>query len=172
MKDNSTKISTKSRQTGRKKRLIIGGVIAFLLAITPFLFYLYKYAPDNSKIWETALFTIESKGFSNAQTYIHALFTKITFVIITSLWFLTSKDWWKWAILIPLTMFLFQLLGVINYQEKYIDNFDFWYSLPIIMPIIVFLVWISRELNKIIGDLDLREEIEEELENYKKNSIG
>ena len=89
-------------------------------------------------------------------------------MIITSLWFITSKHWWKWAILIPLTMFLFQLLSVINYQEDYFDDFDFWYSLVIIIPIIVFLIWISNELNKIIGDLDLKDEIEEELENYKK----
>lgn len=168
MKPKSKKTNTKSRLTGRKRRLIIGGVIALLLAITPFLFYLYKYAPDNSKIWKTAIFTFETKSFSNAQNFIHALFTKITFVIITSLWFITSKHWWKWAILIPLTMFLFQLLSVINYQEDYFDDFDFWYSLVIIMPIIVFLVWISNELNKIIGDLDLKDEIEEELESYKK----
>lgn len=169
MKDKSIETNTKFRQTGRKKRLIIGGVVAVILAITPFLFYLYKYAPDNSKIWKTSLFTIESKGFSTAQAYIHALYTKITFVIITSLWFLTSRDWWKWAILVPLTMFLFQLLGIINYQEKYVDEFDFWYSLPVIIPVIIFLIWISRELNKIIGDLDLKDEIEEELEKYKKN---
>lgn len=171
MKDKSTKTNTEFRQTGRRKRLIVGGVIAIILAITPFLFYLYKYAPDNSKTWETALFTFKSNSFDNAQTYIHALFTKITFVIITTLWFITSKDWWKWAILIPLTMFLFQLLGVINYQVKYVDEFDFWYSLPVIMPIIVFLIWISRELNKTIGDLDLKDEIEEELENYTKNNL-
>lgn len=168
MKQKSEKTSTKSQLTGRKKRLIIGGVIAFLLAMTPFLFYLYLYAPENSKIWETVIFTFETKSFNNAQNFIHALFTKITFVIITSLWFITSKHWWKWAILIPLTMFLFQLLSVINYQEDYFDDFDFWYSLVIIMPIIAFLVWISHELNKIIGDLDLKDEIEEELENYKK----
>jgi amino acid transporter len=169
MKDSSIKTNTKFRQTDRKKRLVIGGVIAFLLAITPFLFYLYKYAPDNSKVWETAFFTFESKGFSNAQNFIHALFTKITLVIITSLWFVTAKHWWKWAILIPLTMFLFQLLGVINFQKSYMDDFDFWYSLPIIMPIVVFLIWISHELNKTIGDLDLKDEIEEELESYKKS---
>lgn len=169
MKDKSIKTNTKSHLGDRKRRLIIGGVIAFLLAITPFLFYLYKYAPDNSKIWETTFFTIESKSFSNAQNFIHALFTKITLVIITSLWFITAKHWWKWAILIPLTMFLFQLLGVIDYHEDYFDNFDFWYSLIIIIPVIVFLIWISNELNKIIGDLDLKDEIEEELEKYNKN---
>ena len=169
MENKSRKKTTKSHQTDRKKRLLIGGVIAFLLAITPFLFYLYKYAPQDSKIWETQLFTINSGSFRNAQSFVHALFTKITFVIITALWFITSKDWWRWAILVPLMMFLFQLLGVINYQVSYIDEFDFWYSLPVIIPIIIFLIWISNELNKTIGDLDLKKEIEEELESYTKD---
>lgn len=168
MKDKSIKQTTKSQNTDRRKRLIIGGVIAFLLAITPFLFYLYKYAPTDSKTWETSFFSIDSGSFRNAQSFVHALFTKITFVIITVIWFVTSKDWWKWAILIPLTMFLFQLLGVLNQRISYMDEFDFWYSLIVIIPIIVFLVWISHELNKTIGDLDLKDEIEEELEKYKK----
>lgn len=171
MKNKSTKKTTKSQNTDRRRRLIIGGVIAFLLAITPFLFYMYKNAPSDSKIWETSLFKINSGEFRSAQSFVHALFTKITFVIITTLWFITSRDWWKWAILVPLTMFLFQLLGVLNQRISYMDEFDFWYSLIIIMPIIVFLIWISNELNKTIGDLDLKEEIEEELESYTKNNL-
>lgn len=166
MKQVLTKTSTKYHQTDRRKRLITGGVIAVVLAITPFLFYLYKYAPDDSKIWETPFFTINSKGFSSAQGYIHALFTKITFVTITAMWFVTSRDWWKWAILVPLIMFLFQLLGVINYNIKYIDEFDFWFALPIIIPTVLTLVWIGNEINRTIGDIDLREELEEELEQY------
>ncbi len=167
MKQTSTRTNMRSRRTGRKRQFFIGGVIALLLAITPFIFYLYKFAPDDSKVWETAIFTFESKGFSNVQNFIHALFTKITFIVITTLWFITSKDWWKWAILIPLTMFLFQFLGVINYQISYIDDFDFWYALIIIAPILMFIIWIGYELNKTIGDIDLREEIEEELESYR-----
>lgn len=166
MKQVSLNQNTKFHQTDRKKRLIIGGVIALLLAITPFLFYLYKSAPDNARIWETPFFTINGKGFSSAQAYAHALFTKITFMIITGLWFLTSRDWWKWAILVPFIMFLFQLLGVINYNNQYLDEFDFMYSLPIVIPTVLTLVWIGHELNKTIGALDLKEELEEELEQY------
>lgn len=166
MKKVLTETNTKFHQTDRKKRLFRGGVIAILLAITPFLFYLYKYAPDDSKIWDTALFTLDNKGFASAQAYVHALFTKITFLIITSLWFVTSRDWWKWAILVPFIMFLFQLIGIINYAHGYIDEFDFWYSLPIVIPTVFTLIWIAYELNKTLGDIDLKEEIEEELESY------
>lgn len=65
-------------------------------------------------------------------------------------------------------MFLFQLSGVVNYQIDYIDKFDFWYALPVITPIIIILIWISHELNKVVGDLDLKDEIEDELERYNQ----
>lgn len=167
MKLKSKKRITKSRQTDRKSRLIFGGVVAIILATTPFLFYLYKYAPENSEIWDTAIFTIDSGGFGSVQAFVHAIVTKSTFVIITSIWFLTSRDWWKWAILIPLIMFLFQFFGVINYQNSYVDKFDFWYALPVITPIIIVLIWISHELNRVVGDLDLKDEIEDELKQYE-----
>ena len=171
MKQKLKKRTTKFHQTDRKKRLIIGGVIAFLLAITPFLFYLYRYAPEESVVWQTKIGTIDSGGFGSVQSFIHALFTKITFVIITALWFITSRDWWKWAILIPFMMFLFQLLGVLNYKHSYVDEFDFWYALPFIVPIIVGVIWISHELKKIVGDLDLKDEIEGELKQYEESYI-
>ncbi len=170
MKKTLTEQNMKFRQTDRKKRLLIGGVIALVLAITPFLFYLYQYAPDNSPTWDTKLFTINSKGFSSAQSYVHALFTKITLVTITGLWFISSRDWWRWSILIPFIMFLFQLIGIVNYAHKYIDEFDFWYSLPIVIPTVLTLIWIGYEINKTIGDIDLREELEEELEQYETDT--
>jgi len=166
LKRVSRKKTTSRQSTDRRKRLITGGVIAIFLAITPFLFYLYKYAPADSNKWNSYFFTIESKGFLNVQYYAHALFTKITLAFITGLWFVTSRHWWRWAILIPFVMFLFQLIGVVNQNIEYIDEFDFWYALPIIIPTVLTLVWIGHELTKTIGDIDLREELEEELEQY------
>lgn len=168
MKTLLTKTKSKSRRTARKSRFIFGGVIAILLVITPFLFYIYKYAPADSDTWETALFTIKSGGFRTVQGFMHQLISKAIFVLITTLWFITSRDWWKWAILVPLIMFLFQLSGVVNYQIDYIDKFDFWYALPVITPIIIILIWISHELNKVVGDLDLKDEIENEIERYNQ----
>lgn len=171
MKPNSKRNTTKSRQTDRKSRLIFGGVVAIILATTPFLFYLYKYAPADRAIWDTRLFSLDSGEFMNAQSFVHAIVTKLTFVLITTIWFLTSRDWWKWAILIPLIMFLFQFFGVINYQQSYVDKFDFWYALPVITPIIIVLIWISHELNRVVGDLDLKDEIEGELKQYENDGF-
>jgi hypothetical protein len=84
-------------------------LLSLFLIATPFLFYIYKYAPADGREWDTFFGVINSGGFGSVQAYMHALFTKITFVSLTGIWFLTSNNWWKYAILVPLTMFLFQL---------------------------------------------------------------
>ncbi len=132
--------------------------------MTPFLFYIYRFAPVDAEEWNTIFGTIRSGGFSNVQSFAHNLFTKITFVVLTGIWFLTSHNWWKYAILVPFTMFLFQLSGVLNYSIQYIDEFDFWYSLPVVLPILFFLIYLSIRLNKRASEgLNLKKEADDEI---------
>jgi len=156
--------------TVRNKKLYIGVGIAIILILSPFAFYLYRYAPHDSKEWDLLFFTIYSGGFNSAQIFIHALFTKFLYVLLTSIWFLTAKHWWKYAILVPLTMFLFQLSGVINQKIQYIDEYDFWYSLPVVIPVVIFLIWLSGKLRFYTTALDIREQISEELESIQKEN--
>ena len=148
MNNKLTKTKLRYRQTDKKSSIISGVLLSIILVATPFLFYLYRIAPAESPEWETIFGTIRSNGFSNVQSYIYTLFTKITFILLTGIWFLTSRNWWKYAILVPFTMFLFQLIGVINSELKYIDEFDFWYSLPLIIPILLFVIYISYRISK------------------------
>ncbi|MGK0427985.1 MAG: SNF family Na+-dependent transporter [Ulvibacter sp.] len=84
--------------------------------------------------------------------------------MLTTMWFLTSNNWWKYAILVPLVMFLFQFLGVLNFELEYIDEFDFWYSLPIILPILFFLIYISFLISKNESNsTDLMTEVDAEI---------
>ena len=166
MNNNSIKTNTKSRQTDRNKIIIIGVAISLLLIATPFLFYIYKFAPPESKEWDTIFGTLKSNGFGNMQTYVHALFTKITFVM------LTSNNWWKYAILVPFTMFLFQLSGVINYQLQFIDEYDFWYSLPFIAPIIGFVIYLSYLISKRNDEsIDLKSDATKEIHKMFSDSL-
>jgi len=152
----------------RKKSIKKGVAISLLLIATPFLFYMYKYAPTDSKEWDTIFGTINAGNFKSAQSFVHALFTKITFILLTTIWFLTSRNWWKYAILVPLIMFLYQFYGIINFQIQYIDEFDFWYSLPFIAPIIIFFIYLSYLITKIDHHYD---EVNEELNEDAKGEI-
>ena len=135
------------------------------------MFYLYRVAPTDTTEWDTMLGTISSGGYKNVSFFFHSLFTKVTFVLLTGIWFLTSKNWWKYAILVPFTMFLFQLSGVINHKAQYIDEYDFWYSLPLILPIVVFLIYISYQLGKKATSNDLKKQADEEIKNIFSDKL-
>lgn len=171
--NNSIKKITKYPQTGNRRFQILKGVaVSLILIATPFLFYIYKYAPSDATKWETLFGTIESGGFYSVQIYMHALFTKLTFVLLTGIWFLTSQNWWKYAILVPFTMFLFQLSGVINDKLSYIDEFDFWYSLPVVLPIVFFMIYLSLILSKkITSTVNLKDDVDKELKNIFSDEL-
>ncbi|WP_272864001.1 hypothetical protein [Aureisphaera galaxeae] len=142
------------------------------MILTPFLFYVYKYAPSGADEWDTIFGTIKAGNFSSVKVFAHTLSTKITFIIITGIWYFTSRNWWRFAILVPFTMFLFQLVDVLNRSTKYIDEFDFWYSLPVVLPIIFLMIYISLRLHKKseVSDL-LKEEADEELKNIFSDKL-
>ncbi len=168
----SIKINTKFPQTDRNRSIIIGVLLSLILITTPFLFYIYKFAPADATEWDTFFGSLESGGFGSVQSYMHALFTKITFVLLTGIWFVTSKNWWKYAILVPFTMFLFQLSGVINQNVQYIDEYDFWYSLPVVLPIIFFLIYISYLVGKrSSGNDSLKKEVDQEITNIFSDKL-
>jgi len=166
MTNKSTKNNTKFLQTDRRNSIIIGVLLSLILIATPFLFYVYQLAPSEAKEWETIFGTIRANGFFSVQSFLHAIFTKATFVLLLGIWFLTSQNWWKYAILVPFTLFLFQFIGVLNVELEYIDEYDFWYSLPLIIPILMFLIYISLRLSKKQDyGLDLKKEVDDEIHN-------
>ncbi|WP_380216299.1 hypothetical protein [Jejudonia soesokkakensis] len=172
MTNKSIKNNTKFRQTDKKRSIIIGVLLSILLTATPFLFYIYQFAPADSKEWETSFGTIRANGFNSVQSFMHAVFTKATFVLLLGIWFLTARNWWKYAILIPLTMFLFQFVGVLNVELAYIDEYDFWYSLPIITPIILFLIFISIRLSsKQDISASLKREVDDEIQKMLSDDL-
>lgn len=165
MSNKLTRKTFRFQTTDKKRSSLTSGVLLILIIIaTPFLFYLYRLVPPEETEWKTLVGTISSGGFNTVQVYIYTLFTKLTFVLLAGIWFLTSKNWWKYAVLVPFTMFLFQLSGVINQNMQYIDEYDFWYSLPVILPILFFLIYISLRLNKRDKTRDnLKDEVDDEI---------
>ncbi len=147
-------------QTKDKKSLFIGGAIVILIAITPFLFYLYKSFPDDSKIWETSLFSLETSFYSWFD-YAWYLTGKIIPLYLLLIWFFTCKHWWHWIILVPIAMYTFQLWGLIN-QNRLLDEVELYYVLPLMMVVIPFVYVIRAKLFANIHDQDLKS-FEEEL---------
>jgi hypothetical protein len=158
-KQNNKSIDTKNHSKTDKSNLIVGGVIVLFISVTPFLFYLYESFPD-SNVWETSFFIIETK-FPSWISYAWYFTGKIIPLYLLLIWFFTCKHWWHWIILVPISMYSFQLWGVVN-ESNNMDSLELIYVIPLMMFLVPSVYLIRAKLfNKIRGN-DL-EAFEEEL---------
>lgn len=124
------------------RSLLTGSIIALIIAATPYIFYSYRSFPD-TKVWETFLFTYDSKFYGKVSVGMWTILGKFIPLLLLIIWFSTCRNWWYHVILIPIGMYLFQLIMVINDDIRYTDIVEIWYLIPI-MAIIVPIVYLIR----------------------------
>ena len=73
-------------QDADNKSIVIGSIVATLIAITPYLFYLYESVPAE-KVWDTFLFTYSSLNYNNANVAMWLLTGKLVPVFLLFIWF-------------------------------------------------------------------------------------
>lgn len=161
MTQNNKSTPQKSkRQIKGNNPLFVGGIIVFLIAIVPFLFYSYKSFPNDTQVWETSYFTFTTAYFS-INSYAWFLVSKIVPLYLLLLWFFTCKHWWHWIILVPIAMYSFQLWAVIN-QNTTPDEIELIYILPLMMVVVPIVYLIRAKLFSKVRGNDL-EQFEAEL---------
>ena len=94
--------------------------------------------------------------------------TKLLLIISLSVWFITCKHWWRYVILVPLIIELFKLSSIYNDNTIVIDEIEYLYSLPITIPVIVFVIILSNKVGYFSKHHDLSNEINREIESLLK----
>ncbi len=126
----------------RSKSLIVGSIIATLIAITPYIFYLYESVPDE-KIWNTFLFTFESHYYLDANAAVWVFMMKVIPLYLLFIWFFTCRHWWYHVLIIPIAMFVFQFVSALNAETDYLDEFQLMYLIPI-MALVIPSIYLIR----------------------------
>ncbi|WP_026452041.1 hypothetical protein [Aequorivita capsosiphonis] len=137
-----------------KKSLIQGGVIVLIVALTPFLYYSYESFPADSPVWETPFFTLTTH-YPSFYHFAWFLSSKVIPIILLMLWFFTCKHWWHWIILLPLSMYAFQLINILK-QTRNVDEVEIIYVIPIMMVLIPFVYLIRAKLFSRMRQEDLQ----------------
>ena len=154
------------------RSLILGSVIATLIAITPFLFTLYESVPS-SKVWDTFLFTYNSNWFEDAQVAAWTLTGKLIPLYLLFIWFFTCRHWWYHALLVPIILYIYQIFGILNDDIKFADTNQFLYLLPVMAIVIPSIYLIrARMFNKLTDANKTMEELEEEFKIKPKGIFG
>ena len=147
--------------TNSNRSLILGSVIATLIAITPFLFTLYESVPD-TKVWDTFLFTYNSNWYESARVAAWTMMNKLIPLYLLFLWFFTCRHWWYHALLVPIALYTYQIIGILNDDIKFDTNLIL-YLLPAMAIVIPSIYLIrARMFNKLHDANKTMEELEEE----------
>ncbi len=162
---HSKKVESKNYHlTDKRKSLAIGSFIGLFIISTPILFYSYQGFPDE-KYWESFFGIYESKYYESVQIMAWFLLSKLIPLLLLLVWFFTCKHWWYYAILIPISMYVFQIFNLLNDDLSIIDTSE----LILIIPLIAIVAAISYTIRTKIFDRLYGVDLDQELKRVRWN---
>ncbi len=155
-------------KNNKSTSLWAGSIILLIILLTPYLLYIHLNIPGDIENFETIFGVINGGYYFYAQTYVYMFFSKFVPLLLLVIWFLTNKHWWVHAVIIPISVYLFQLISVINDSIDFVDEVDFIYTVPITAIVVVILYFLRSKLAIYILAIDLKKEMDENMKNPKK----
>ncbi|WP_091425358.1 hypothetical protein [Formosa sp. Hel1_31_208] len=141
----------------------MGSIIATFLALSPFLFTLYESVPDD-QVWDTFLFTYNSPYYESVRTFAWTLTSKVLPLLFLTVWFLTNRHWWYHALLVPMAMYFYQIIVILNDDLRFADTEEQKLYLLPVMAIVIPSIYLIRAkmFNRINDAGKSMQELEEE----------
>lgn len=125
-------MATRNKSSKCKHAIAIGSAIAVIMAIIPYAFYYYEALPD--WLWETSMFKRLSLSFADNRLMASwILVQKIVPLILLLIWFFTCKHWWYHTIIIPISLYAFQLYNLFDFSTSYIDSGELYFIVPVVI---------------------------------------
>lgn len=144
--------------------------IILICALT--LNFTYLIIPKDLKSIEFIGIVIHDLGFGTISDLVWYIFKKLSLLIVFFIWFVTSNNWWRLAILSPILIYSYQLVEIfydINELESYGNSNIF----PAVIFILLFILLISRTVKlrtKMMDYLELfRSEMTKEISRLSKS---
>lgn len=158
---------TKTKETQFKNRtksyLLTGSLIIAFMLFVPYAFYLYNSFPD-VKTYDFGFFIYESNYYESVRYFMYYLLSKLIPLSLLLIWFTTCKHWWYYSIAIPISVYVFQLIGVLNDDAGLIDEMEFIYSLPFTIIILGILFFIRTRISTYLKAVDLKKQVDEKMD--------
>lgn len=158
-----TKKTTKQSSNLDSRYLVTGSLIIAYMLFVPYAFYLYNSFPD-SKTYVTSFFTIESNYYESVRYLMYNIFAKFVPLSLLIIWFTTCKHWWYYSIAIPIAVYVFQLISVLNDDTNFMDEYEFIYSLPFTIVILGILFFIRSRISTYLKAVDLKKQVDDKMD--------
>jgi hypothetical protein len=132
-----------------------------LFLLLPVIFNLHHFIPEGITEFHIGSFRISNHGFKSVDIFLWLL--KVTYLLGLSIWFVTSSNWWKYAILSPIILTAYQLWEMCQ-DVRYIDAWGNLRALPFILLVVGILIFISGYVKYEYKVSDLRESLQKEMD--------
>ncbi|OUS02939.1 hypothetical protein A9Q86_02510 [Flavobacteriales bacterium 33_180_T64] len=160
----------------RKRKDII---IVLLILSATFGYFLDRNIVEGITEIDLLFFKIGSFGFDNIKELIQYTKMKVLIIILSLIWYFTCRYWWKSSILVIVTIELLKLMSVFYSEQVSLDEIEYAISLPLTIPIILLLIFISYKLNDYYLAREIHSNIDKEIDiiffeinQDKKNEIN
>jgi len=151
------------KTTSSKKELIIGSIIATFIAITPYLITLWESIPGETKTWDTFLFTYTTIQYYDVQTLVWTLLNQLIPLLLLLIWMFTCRQWWYHVLIVPIAMYIYEIITILNDDLGASGSNLLLYLLPIMAIVIPSIYLLRAQMFNKINDADKSmEELEEE----------
>ncbi|MEM6894075.1 MAG: hypothetical protein AAF554_10325 [Bacteroidota bacterium] len=135
---------------------MLEGFMTIIIVLAPLFTYSHKYFPEEEQEIKFLFFTITANGFGDASTALYYYLTKIVPLTLLVIWFVSAKNWWYHAILIPISMYAFQFFSVIYTDSEKVDENEIFYVIAVTMVIVPVVYFIRIKLvDKHVHGIDL-----------------
>ncbi len=147
----------------------------FFILLLPLLTFSFNWVPVT--VNEVAFFNVKLKiPEGDFQTYVWLISFKLTVFVLLFIWFVTSKQLWRYAVLIHLSVVALQLYQVIIGSETIFDEVEIFNAIPVIVPLLVLILFLIKWINYKTKAEYLNEVVNEKmniiLELIEKSQLG
>ena len=152
-----------------RKYLLSDFIIVAFIIVSPFLFFLYTVSPNDSFIWKTSLFTIESNVGNEIEDLLWILSYKLLTLILFIIWFVSCKHWWKFLLLITIFIEFHKFFSFLNEELLVFKFYNLAHTIVLFIPIFIVLIIITNRFHLYTNQQNLSNEINEEINNLMQN---
>lgn len=131
------------------KRTLEVAVFLFLVTM-PWILKFYDLAHEGVGRYDLFFFTLWDHGFHDVRTLLWVLSSKLVVVLPVTLWFFTSRFWWKYFLLIPFSIFLVQVFDLFSANGE-IAGVEFFLVLPVILGVLGVMAVVSMRIRKYLS---------------------
>ncbi len=119
-------------------------IVFFLLLCLPFLDKLNEnYTP---RVSELLIFnySFDSGGWQFIHTLFWFIIIKLNFLVPSMVLFFTVKKWWRYALLFPILLTIYQLKNGVDPNLEYVDKYEIFEAFPMLLGVLILLLFLSR----------------------------